>query len=252
MSFDVIRQSSTRTWARLPEMLKVRNLCVSYGASEVVNNVTLDVHAGECVALIGANGAGKSSTLKAICGLVPASGGTVHLEGRDITNASGHEIVQAGITMCPEGRQVFPQMNVMQNLRMGAYLRRDKEQESDVDAMMNMFPILRDRARQAAGTLSGGEQEMLAIARALMARPSLCLFDEPSLGLAPKIVEEVGETIKRIKDMGKTILLVEQNSAMALRLADRAYLFEAGEVVLAGTGAELQSNPDVAKAYLGQ
>jgi branched-chain amino acid transport system ATP-binding protein len=146
---------------------------------------------------------------------------------------------------------VFAQMSVLQNLRMGAYVRTDDEQASDVEAMMDMFPILRERAHQAAGTLSGGEQEMLAIGRALMARPRLCLFDEPSLGLAPKIVAEVGETIARIKAMGKTILLVEQNSLMALRLADRAYLFEAGEIVLSGTGEELRAHPEVAKAYLG-
>ena len=232
-------------------MLEVSNLKVSYGPIEVVHGIDLTVNEGECVALIGANGAGKSSTLKAICGLVPASHGSIRFEGNDITNGSGHAIVKSGITMCPEGRQVFPQMNVLQNLRMGAYARTDEAQTADLDEMMDMFPILRERATQAAGTLSGGEQEMLAIARALMARPKLCIFDEPSLGLAPKIVAEVGETINRIKAMGKTILLVEQNSLMALRLADRAYLFEAGEIVLSGTGAELQSHPEVAKAYLG-
>lgn len=232
-------------------MLVIRNLRVAYGTIEVVHGIDLDVRSGECVALIGANGAGKSSTLKAICGLVPAKSGTITFEGRDITNLSGHAVVQAGITMCPEGRQVFPQMSTVKNLRMGAYRRRDAEQEADLERMMDMFPILRDRAHQAAGTLSGGEQEMLAIARALMARPKLCIFDEPSLGLAPKIVAEVAATIARIKAMGKTILLVEQNSLMALRLADRAYLFEAGEIVLSGTGEELQSRPEVVKAYLG-
>ena len=232
-------------------MLAVRDLKVGYGAIEVVHGISIDVAAGECVALIGANGAGKSSTLKAICGLLPVRSGTISFDGRDITNVSGHAIVRAGITMCPEGRQVFPQMTVLQNLRMGAYARRDAEQASDVDRMMDMFPILRERGSQLAGTLSGGEQEMLAIARALMARPRLCIFDEPSLGLAPKIVAEVGATLARIKAMGMTVLLVEQNSLLALRLADRAYLFEAGEVVLTGTGAELQSNPEVAKAYLG-
>ncbi|WP_050930359.1 ABC transporter ATP-binding protein [Aestuariivita boseongensis] len=232
-------------------MLKVSDLRVSYGPIEVIHGISLEVKEGECVALIGANGAGKSSTLKAICGLVPAKAGTISFEGQDITNQSGHAIVRAGITMCPEGRQVFPQMSTVQNLRMGAYARSDNEQASDLEDMMNMFPILRERAHQAAGTLSGGEQEMLAIARALMARPKLCIFDEPSLGLAPKIVAEVGATIERIKKMGKTILLVEQNSLMALRLADRAYLFEAGEIVLSGTGEELQSHPEVAKAYLG-
>lgn len=232
-------------------MLAVDDLRVSYGPIEVIHGVSLEVNEGECVALIGANGAGKSSTLKAICGLVPAKAGRITLKGRDITNQPGHAVVRAGITMCPEGRQVFPQMSTVQNLRMGAYARRDSEQAADLDEMMDMFPILRERAHQAAGTLSGGEQEMLAIARALMARPDLLIFDEPSLGLAPKIVAEVGETIARIKRMGKTILLVEQNSAMALRLADRAYLFEAGEIVLSGTGEELQSHPEVAKAYLG-
>ena len=232
-------------------MLTISDLRVCYGPIEVVHGINLLVNEGECVALIGANGAGKSSTLKAICGLVPARSGTITFDGQDITNHKGHQIVRAGITMCPEGRQVFPQMSTVQNLRMGAYARQDTAQSSDLEEMMDMFPILRDRANQAAGTLSGGEQEMLAIARALMARPKLCLFDEPSLGLAPKIVQGVSETIARIKKMGKTILLVEQNSLMALRLADRAYLFEAGEIVLEGTGEELQSHPEVAKAYLG-
>jgi branched-chain amino acid transport system ATP-binding protein len=232
-------------------MLKVQDLRVGYGSIEVVHGISLDVGAGECVALIGSNGAGKSSTLKAICGLVKARGGTIALEGQDITNRPGHAIVKAGITMCPEGRQVFPQMTVAQNLAMGAYARTDGEQAQDLDRMMDMFPVLRERRGQAAGTLSGGEQEMLAIARALMARPRLCLFDEPSLGLAPKIVAEVEATIARIKATGMTILLVEQNAQMALRLADRAYLFEAGEIVLTGTGRELQSHPEVAKAYLG-
>jgi len=232
-------------------MLAVDDLRVAYGAIEVIHGISLEVNEGECVALIGANGAGKSSTLKAICGLVPAKTGRITLRGRDITNQPGHAVVRAGITMCPEGRQVFPQMSTVQNLRMGAYARRDADQARDLDEMMDMFPILRARAHQAAGTLSGGEQEMLAIARALMARPDLVIFDEPSLGLAPKIVADVGRTIARIKEMGKTILLVEQNSAMALRLADRAYLFEAGEIVLSGTGEELQSHPEVAKAYLG-
>lgn len=232
-------------------MLTVQDLRVAYGPIEVIHGISLEVGAGECVALIGANGAGKSSTLKAICGLVPARAGRIAFRGRDITNLPGHAVVRAGITMCPEGRQVFPQMSTLQNLRMGAYARRDAGQAADLEDMMDMFPILRARAHQAAGTLSGGEQEMLAIARALMARPDLVIFDEPSLGLAPKIVAEVGETIARIKQMGKTILLVEQNSAMALRLADRAYLFEAGEIVLSGTGEALQSHPEVAKAYLG-
>lgn len=232
-------------------MLALCDLRVSYGAIEVVHGISLDVAAGECVALIGANGAGKSSTLKAICGLVPVGSGSVQFEGRDITNASGHAIVRAGITMCPEGRQVFPQMSVIQNLRMGAYTRTDKDQDADLVRMMDMFPILRERQTQAAGKLSGGEQEMLAIARALMARPRICLFDEPSLGLAPKIVASVFETLAQIKAMGMTILLVEQNSMMALNLADRAYLLEAGKIVMQGPAKELKSHPDVMRAYLG-
>ncbi|GAB5468469.1 MAG: ABC transporter ATP-binding protein [Rhodospirillales bacterium] len=232
-------------------MLEVRDLHAGYGRIDVLHGIDLDVREGECVALIGANGAGKSSTLKVICGLVRATQGSVTFKGQDITNKSGHAIVKAGITMCPEGRQVFPEMTVLQNLRMGAYSRRDKEQTADLQRMMEMFPILQSRAKQSAGTLSGGEQEMLAIARALMARPKLFIFDEPSLGLAPKIVAEVEATIARIKATGVTILLVEQNSAMALRLADRAYLFETGEVVLQGSGEELQKDPQVAKAYLG-
>lgn len=232
-------------------MLEVSGLKAGYGQIEVLHGIDFHVNQGECVALIGANGAGKSTALKTVCGLVKPRGGTVRFQGRDITGASGHEIVRAGITMCPEGRQVFPEMTVLQNLKLGAYTRRDAEQADDLDDMMQMFPILRKRARQAAGTLSGGEQEMLAIARALMARPKVCIFDEPSLGLAPKIVAEVAETIARIKVRGMTILLVEQNSLMALKLADRAYLFEVGKVVLEGTGEALQQNPDVARAYLG-
>jgi branched-chain amino acid transport system ATP-binding protein len=232
-------------------MLALRDLKVSYGSIEVVHGVSLTVAAGECVALIGANGAGKSSTLKAICGLVPVTSGTVEFEGNDVTNASGHKVVKAGITLCPEGRQVFPQMSVVQNLRMGAYTRTDQEQEADLARMMDMFPILRERQSQAAGKLSGGEQEMLAIARALMARPRICLFDEPSLGLAPKIVASVFETLAEIKAMGMTILLVEQNSMMALNLADRAYLFEAGKIVMEGPASMLKNHPDVMRAYLG-
>jgi branched-chain amino acid transport system ATP-binding protein len=232
-------------------MLKVRDLRAGYGNVDVLHGLSFDVGAGECVALIGANGAGKSTTLKCVCGLVPIRGGTIEFEGERIDGLPGHRIVRRGITMCPEGRQVFPDMSVLENLEMGAHARRDPGQKADLEKMLDLFPVLRNRARQSAGTLSGGEQEMLAIARALMARPRLCLFDEPSLGLAPRIVAEVGETLARIKATGMPILLVEQNAAMALRLADRAYVFEAGEIVLQGTGAELQAHPEVSKAYLG-
>ena len=232
-------------------MLTVKNLRAGYGKTDVLHGISFEVKAGQCVTLIGANGAGKSTTLRCITGLLPAREGQVVFESQDISRASGHAIVRAGITMCPEGRQVFAEMSVTENLKMGAHTRRDTEQRSDLDKMMDMFPVLRKRAKQMAGTLSGGEQEMLAIARALMSRPKLCIFDEPSLGLAPKIVQEVGETIARIKADGMTILLVEQNANMALGLADQAYLVEAGEIVLQGTGKELMSNPEVSNAYLG-
>lgn len=232
-------------------MLTVRDLHAGYGKADVLHGVSFDVSAGECVALVGANGAGKSTALKCICGLVGVRRGTIEFEGRRVNGLPGHAIVRLGITMCPEGRQVFPDMSVQENLEMGAHVRHDKQQSADLEAMMDLFPVLRSRARQSAGTLSGGEQEMLAIARALMSRPRLCIFDEPSLGLAPKIVAEVEQTLARIKTMGVTVLLVEQNALMALRLADRAYVFEAGEIVLEGTGPELQAHPEVSKAYLG-
>jgi branched-chain amino acid transport system ATP-binding protein len=232
-------------------MLEVRELRAGYGKVEVLHGISFNVQAGECVALIGANGAGKTTALKSICGLLAPREGEVVFEGNRIDRLKGHEIVRRGITMCPEGWQVFPEVSVLENLRMGAYARSDVAQQSDLAAMLDLFPILRARAEQSAGKMSGGEQEMLAIARALMARPRLCIFDEPSLGLAPKIVGEVEDTLARIKAQGMTILLVEQNSAMALRLADRAYLFESGEIVLTGTGEELRQNPAIAKAYLG-
>jgi branched-chain amino acid transport system ATP-binding protein len=232
-------------------MLKVTNLQAGYGKVDVLHGISLEVNASECVALVGANGAGKSTTLKCICGLIEARAGRIEFEGQRIDGLAGHSIVRRGITMCPEGRQVFAEMSVLENLEMGAHTRHDKAQRSDLEDMLDLFPVLRDRLRQRAGTLSGGEQEMLAIARALMSRPKLCIFDEPSLGLAPKIVEEVEQTIARIKARGTTILLVEQNASMALRLSNRAYVFEAGEIVLTGTGQELQDHPEVSKAYLG-
>jgi len=232
-------------------MLKLTDLRAGYGKVDVLHGISLEVNASECVALVGANGAGKGTTLKCICGLIEARAGRIEFEGQRIDGLAGHSIVRRGITMCPEGRQVFAEMSVLENLEMGAHTRHDKAQRSDLEDMLDLFPVLRDRLRQRAGTLSGGEQEMLAIARALMSRPKLCIFDEPSLGLAPKIVEEVEQTIARIKARGTTILLVEQNAAMALRLSNRAYVFEAGEIVLTGTGQELQDHPEVSKAYLG-
>jgi branched-chain amino acid transport system ATP-binding protein len=232
-------------------MLHIKNLTAGYGKVNVLHGISLDVNERECVALIGANGAGKSTTLRCICGLNEVRSGSIEFMGEKLNGLSGHAIVQKGITMCPEGRQVFAEMSVLENLEMGAHTRRDNEQVTDIERMLDLFPVLRQRAKQRAGTLSGGEQEMLAIARALMARPKLCIFDEPSLGLAPKIVEEVEQILMRIKAMGTTIVLVEQNAAMALRLADRAYVLEAGEVVLHGTGQELKNDPQVSKAYLG-
>ena len=232
-------------------MLHIKNLTAGYGKVNVLHGISLDVNERECVALIGANGAGKSTTLRCICGLNEVRSGSIEFLGERLDGMSGHAIVRKGITMCPEGRQVFAEMSVVENLEMGAHIRNDNEQKSDVEKMLDLFPVLRQRAKQRAGTLSGGEQEMLAIARALMARPKLCIFDEPSLCLAPKIVEEVEQILARIKAMGTTIVLVEQNAAMALRLADRAYVLEAGEVVLHGTGQELKNDPQVSKAYLG-
>jgi branched-chain amino acid transport system ATP-binding protein len=232
-------------------MLEIRDLRAGYGKVDVIRGINLHVTQGECVALVGANGAGKSTTLKCICGLNPVRSGQILFNRERIDGMPGHVIVSRGITMCPEGRQVFADMSVRENLEMGAHIRSDSNQESDLQSMFDLFPVLRQRERQLAGTLSGGEQEMLAIGRALMAKPKLCIFDEPSLGLAPRVVAEVEHTLQQIKAMGTTILLVEQNAAMALRLADRAYVFEAGEVVLEGSGTELQSNPEVSRAYLG-
>ena len=232
-------------------MLEIRDLRAGYGKVDVIRGINLHVTQGECVALVGANGAGKSTTLKCICGLNPVRSGQILFNRERIDGMPGHVIVSRGITMCPEGRQVFADMSVRENLEMGAHTRGDSNQESDLQSMFDLFPVLRQREQQLAGTLSGGEQEMLAIGRALMAKPKLCIFDKPSLGLAPRVVAEVEHTLQQIKAMGTTILLVEQNAAMALRLADRAYVFEAGEVVLEGSGTELQSNPEVSRAYLG-
>lgn len=232
-------------------LLEVADLNVHYGAIQALQGISFTLDKGEIVTLIGANGAGKSTTLRTISGLLRPRRGAVRFRDRDITMAPAEQIVEMGISHVPEGRKIFAPLSVRENLEMGAHTRRDREQAADLDAMMELFPVLRERAKQSAGTLSGGEQEMLAIARALMSKPRLCIFDEPSLGLAPKIVAEVEQTLARIKAMGVTVLLVEQNASMALRLADRAYVYEAGEIVLQGTGTELQSHPEVSKAYLG-
>jgi branched-chain amino acid transport system ATP-binding protein len=232
-------------------MLEVDNLRIGYGLAEVVHGVSFGVEAGECVSLIGPNGAGKSTILKAICGLLPAMGGDIRFEGQSVLGLPGHRVANRGIAMCPEGRQMFPEMTVLENLQLGAYVRRRQAIANDIDEMMTLFPRLRERANQLAGTLSGGEQEMVAIARALMAKPKLCIFDEPSLGIAPRVVDEIEQTLLAVKARGVTILLVEQSVSMALRVADRAYVLEAGLIVLEGPSADLAKNEGVQNAYLG-
>jgi branched-chain amino acid transport system ATP-binding protein len=233
-------------------VLKVEGLTCRYGKIAAVSDLTLEVRRGELVALIGANGAGKTTTLKAISGLVTPAAGRITFEGEDITGASARRILQLGIAHCPEGRHVFPYMTVIENLQMGCHLRRDASAISeDMDRFFERFPILYDRRGQTAGTLSGGEQQMLAIARALMSRPKLVLFDEPSLGLAPNIVDRVFEVIKGIQEEGVTVVMVEQNAFAALELSDRSYVIEQGRLKLTGTGAALLNDPQVKAAYLG-
>jgi len=233
-------------------VLEIRGVECRYGRVSAVRGLSIDVQAGELVSLIGTNGAGKTTTLKCISGLVRAVDGTITFDGKDITKAAPSDILAAGIAHCPEGRRVFPYMTVEENLHMGSYLRADKERvQRDLERLFDRFPILKERRRQAAGTLSGGEQQMLAISRALMSRPRLVMFDEPSLGLAPNIVERTFEIIEEIRAEGVTVLMVEQNAYAALALCDRAYVLESGEVVLQGKGKELLEDPTVREAYLG-
>ncbi len=233
-------------------MLTVEGLVCRYGKVEAVRDLAIEVNQGELVTLIGANGAGKTTTLKAISGVLAPAAGRITFLGQDITRASARGILQMGIAHCPEGRRVFPYMTVAENLEMGCYLRRDAAGiASDLDRLYTRFPILAERRDQAAGTLSGGEQQMLAISRALMSRPRLVLFDEPSLGLAPNLVERTFEIIKGIRAEGVTVVMVEQNAFAALELSDRSYVLEQGRVTLSGTGAELLDNPHVKTAYLG-
>ena len=233
-------------------MLTVENLECRYGKVSAVRGLSLTVRQGELVTLIGANGAGKTTTLKAISGVLRPAAGHIRFEGEDITGITAKKIIERGIAHCPEGRRVFPYMTVRENLEMGCYLRRDsKAIAADMDRVFGRFPILAERREQAAGTLSGGEQQMLAISRALMSRPRLVLFDEPSLGLAPNIVEQTFEIIKQIRCQGVTVVMVEQNAFAALELSDRSYVLEQGRVTLSGTGKELLNNPQVKRAYLG-
>ncbi|RJF70831.1 ABC transporter ATP-binding protein [Rhodopseudomonas palustris] len=233
-------------------MLELINAECGYGGVTALQGITFEVKAGQLVALIGANGAGKSTTLRAISGLVPLRAGALRFDNEVLTGARPPRILKAGIAHCPEGRRVFPHMTIEENLDMGAYLRSDRsEVAADRDRIYGEFPRLAERRKQAAGTLSGGEQQMLAIGRALMSRPRLVMFDEPSLGLAPNIVERTFAIIRRIRDNGTTVLLVEQNAFAALDMCDHAYLLEGGRIVLSGSGAELIANPHVRKAYLG-
>ena len=233
-------------------MLAVDGMRAGYGKVEVLHDVCLEVARGQIVALIGANGAGKTTLLKTISGLVRPSGGTIHFEGEGIGRRAAHKIVALGISHVPEGRAILKRMSVLENLRMGAYVRSDAEVEGDIAAVMARFPVLAERRYQPAGTLSGGEQQMLAIARALVARPRLLLMDEPSLGLAPKLVTRIFRTLWELRDEGKTILLVEQNARQALQVADHAYVMERGRIVLAGTGSSLLDTPEVQRTYLGR
>ena len=232
-------------------MLKVSGLRAAYGPIEALQGVDVDVDAGEIVAMIGANGAGKSTLLMTICGAPRARSGRIEFDGRDITRLPTFEIVRLGIAQVPEGRRVFPHMTVLENLRVGATAAEDSYFDDDLDRVFAMFPILEERRHQSGGTLSGGEQQVLAIARALMSRPRLLLLDEPSLGLAPLVVKRIFEIIKEINESQEvTIFLVEQNAYHALRLADRGYVMANGRIVLKGTGAELLADEGVRKAYL--
>ena len=235
-------------------LLEVKGLCVNYGHIEAIRNISFGVEEGSITTLIGANGAGKSTTLKTLSGLRKVREGTVTFDGKDITQAPPYTRVAMGISQSPEGRGVFPGMTVRENLDMGAYVRKDRKSAAfreDVERVYTLFPRLKERQAQVSGTLSGGEQQMLAIGRALMARPRLLLLDEPSMGLAPKLIQQIFSIIEEIKTQGTTVLLVEQNAAQALKRADSAHILETGEIVRSGTGADLAGDDSVKAAYLG-
>ncbi len=232
-------------------LLEVSELQTYYGAIQALKGVSLRVEEGEVVTLIGSNGAGKSTTLRSISGLTPARSGRITIGGQDITRVPAHEIVSYGIALAPEGRHCFPRMSVRENLDLGAHRRRGPEIESDLERVFELFPRLKERERQKAGTMSGGEQQMLAIGRALMARPRVLMLDEPSMGIAPILVQRIYETIAEINRGGVTILLVEQNANYALDVSKRGYVLETGRVVLSGDSQELRTNPEVQRAYLG-
>ncbi|HET8585430.1 MAG TPA: ABC transporter ATP-binding protein [Casimicrobiaceae bacterium] len=232
-------------------MLALDNVTLHRGRTRVLDGVSLVVDEGELVALIGANGAGKTTVLRTISGILAPSAGTIAFRGKPIQGADPDAIVRLGIAHCPEERKIWPQMSVQEHLELGAFIRSDRDVDADMARVFDTFPVLKERREQLAGTLSGGQQQMLAIGRALMSRPSLVLFDEPSLGLAPIMVETIGTMIADIRERGTTVLLVEQNASLALRLADRAYVLETGRITLTGPAAALIENPDVHRAYLG-
>ena len=234
-------------------MLEVTGLRVAYGGIQAVRSITFHVEQGEMVALIGANGAGKTSTLKAMARLLNAAGGSVRFCGKEISALAPHQLIAEGIALVPEGRGVFPRMSIAENLLMGAYIRQDKDRiAADKDHVFSLFPRLAERSQQLAGTLSGGEQQMLAIGRALMSRPKLLLLDEPSMGLAPLMVQKIFEVIRTVADEGMTVLLVEQNAKLALEVRQRGYVMESGEISLTDDSAKLLANPKVREAYLGE
>ncbi len=234
-------------------ILEVNDLNVYYGAIHAIKNISFEIKKGEIVTLIGANGAGKTSSLHAISGLLTPKSGEISLNGLNITNIEAHKLVNLGMAHVPEGRRIFTNLTVLENLEMGAFIRNDKDKiKKDLNNVFDMFPRLAERKKQLAGTMSGGEQQMLAIARALMSRPELLLMDEPSMGLAPILVQEIFKTIEKInKENGVTILLVEQNAHMALSIANRAYVLETGKIIMSGNASELANNEEIKKAYLG-
>ena len=241
--------SLKRIWGWI-SMLKVQELQVNYGGIRAVKNISFEVPDGSIVTLVGANGAGKSTTLRTIAGQVKAQAGSITYNGEELLGMPSDEIVKRGITLVPEGRRIFPDMTVLENLKIGAYLRKD-DLTDDLNWVFDLFPRLKERSWQAGGTLSGGEQQMLAVGRALMSRPKVIMMDEPSLGLAPIIVRGIFDIIKQINKQGVTVLLIEQNANMALKTADRGYVMETGRITLTGSGAELLSNEAVKAAYLG-
>ena len=233
-------------------MLEVKDLVVAYGKIKAVKGISFDVGEGEVVTLIGTNGAGKTTTLRTISGLLRPESGSITFQGQDLTKVPAHDIVQLGLAHSPEGRRIFPRLSVEENLLLGAFARKDKAISSDLEAAYDLFPILKERSKQPAGTFSGGEQQMLAMGRAMMSRPKLLMLDEPSMGLSPLMMKRIMSTVTTLQQQGTTILLVEQNAQAALKRATKGYVLEVGKIVLSGTGSELLASDEVRKAYLGE